>query len=208
MSVFDSSPEAVDYRALMRGRGPAAERALVAAVQQGDVDAFRTLHEHYIVDLLDFTYTYLRSRDDAEEVVQDLFLWIWEHRHEWSAPGSVRAYLFKAVRNRAINRLRQRRVQARFAERVAQANDPKGLDPPVASDPLADVTAEELDAVIARAVEALPPRSREVFLLVRERHLSHADVAELLGISPKTVENHMTSALGALRTQVAEWRGR
>ena len=100
--MSDPGQEAVDFRMLQRAQSAASERALVAAVQQGDVEAFRVLHEQYVVDLLDFAFTYLRSRDDAEEVVQDLFLWIWDHRHEWNAPGGVRSYLFKSVRNRAI----------------------------------------------------------------------------------------------------------
>ena len=208
MAVFDSGPEAVDSRAFPGPTNPAAERALVAAVQQGDVDAFRTIHQHYVVDLLDFAYTYLRSREDAEEAVQDLFLWIWEHRHEWNVPGGVRAYLFKAVRNRSINRLRQQRVQARFAERVGRPDSPQRVEALAAHDPLTALTADELDTVLTRAIEGLSPRGREVFLLIRERRLSYAQVAELLGISPKTVENHMTAVLGILRARVAEWRGR
>lgn len=205
MHAFEPEPKPVSDAAAEA----VASRALVSAVQQGDLDAFRALHGHYVVDLLDFAFSYLRSRDDAEEVVQDLFLWIWEHRHEWSAPGGVRAYLFKATRNRAINRLRQFRVQARFAERVGQeeAGLPRDLRPATAADPLADLTAAELDAVIRHAVDALPSRRREVFRLVREQHLSYAEVAELLGISPKTVEIHMNHALGALRSRIAEWRG-
>lgn len=186
---------------------PFDDATLVARVQVGDADALRVLHARYVVDLLDFAYTYLRSRADAEEVVQDLFLWIWEHRHEWTAPGGLRSYLFKAIRNRAINRLRQHRVQARFQQRMSQHATPPTLRPATPPDPLAGATAEELRTVLANAIATLPDRCREVFLLVRERQLSYAEVASLLGIAPKTVEIHVNHALGVLRKRVAEWRG-
>ncbi len=189
---------------------PAIDDAtLVARVQVGDLEAFRLLHHGFAVDLLDFAFTYLRSREDAEEVVQDLFAWIWEHRHEWDAPGGLRAYLFRAIRNRAISYLRHRRVQARFQERMEALDTPRpNLGPAPATDALASVTAGELGAVLSATLTTLPPRCREVFLLVRERGLSYAEVAVLLGIAPKTVEIHMSHALGVLRRRVAEWRGR
>lgn len=205
---FDTGPAAADFLSSPRDPDGAGERALVAGIQQGDLDAFRMLHGRFVVDLLDFAHSYLRSRYDAEEVVQDLFLWIWEHRHEWTAPGGLRSYLFKAVRNRAINRLRQARVQATYAERVGQRTRLPEESRAVPDDALAKVTAGELAAVLADAVGTLPPRCREVFILIRERGLTYAEVAGLLGISPKTVEIHMNHALGVLRRRVAEWRDR
>lgn len=204
----DAGQRAVDRRALLLAAGAAGERALVAAVQEGDLEAFQALHGHFVVELLDFAFSYLRSREDAEEVVQDLFLWVWEHRHEWDTPGGLRAYLFKSIRNRAINRLRQAKVQTRFVERVGQGILRPASQAATSPDALATVTAGELDAILAEAIAALPPRCREVFVLVRERGLAYAEVAALLGIAPKTVEIHINHALGILRHRVAEWRGR
>ncbi len=203
----DAAQPAIDRHALALVADAATEQALVRAIQQGDVEAFRTLHERYAVELLRFAHSYLRSRDDAEEIVQDLFLWIWEHRHEWNAPGGVRPYLFKATRNRAHGWLRKRRTQELFSMRVSQGHDSAASTPASPPDPLMATTAGELDAVLSETVAALPPRCREVFLLVRECGLPHGEVAALLDISPKTVEVHMNRALGALRRRVAEWRG-
>jgi RNA polymerase sigma-70 factor (family 1) len=204
----DAAHRAVDHHALPLAAGAGGERALVAAVQGGDLQAFRTLHAHFVTELLDFAFSYLRSREDAEEVVQDLFLWIWEHRHEWDAPRELRAYLFKSIRNRAINRLRQAKLQARFVERVGQGAVRSASEAAASPDALAAVTAGELDAILAETIATLPPRCHEVYLLVRERGLAYAEVAALLGIAPKTVEVHINHALGILRRRVAEWRGR
>ena len=83
---------------------------------------------------------------------------------------------------------------------------PAGAGPAPPNDPAALTTARELNTVLADAIARLPPRCREVFLLVREQRLSYAEVAELLKITPKTVEIHMNHALGALRRRLAEWR--
>ena len=206
MPSIDPAQNTLGSLAAARALEAAAERTLVAAVQEGDLDAFRELHGRHLVDLLDFAFTYLRSREDAEEVVQDLFLWIWERRHEWAPLGGVRAYLFAATRNRAISRLRQRRVQTRFAERLGWGDLSRSPVQTATGDALGELTAGELERVLARCLEALPPRPQEVFRLIRERNLSYADVAKLLGISPKTVEIHMSHALGALRRAVEEWR--
>jgi RNA polymerase sigma-70 factor (ECF subfamily) len=193
---------ATDYQAALARPATLAEGPLVAAVQQGDVEAFRTFHRHFAVDLLEFTHSYLRSRHDAEEVVQELFLWIWEHRHEWEPRGSLRAYLFKAARNRSLNRIGERHVQERFRERLAQV--PR--HPAQSEDPLSRTTTRELARVLADAIEQLPPRCREVFRLVREQRLSYAQTAILIGISAKTVEMHMNRALAVLRRRAADWR--
>jgi len=184
-----------------------ADGLLVDRVRRGDASALELVFRRYGRLLLDVVHGYLAAPDEAEEVVQDLFLWIWEHRQSWTTPAELRPYLLTAVRNRALNRIRHRQVERKLADRLQQPH----LQPPQgrarAGDALEMVTGDELSGVIAAAVAGLPPRCREVFLLLRHDELSYREVAEALGISPKTVEIHMTRALNAIRVAVGDWRG-
>jgi RNA polymerase sigma-70 factor (ECF subfamily) len=179
---------------------PAGEpdQLLVDRVRQGDAGALELIFRRYGRLLLDVVHGYLAASDESEELIQDLFLWIWEHRASWTVPGELRPYLLTAARNRALNRIRHRRVEERLAGRVQSESTP---------DPLSALTGDELAAVVARAIAELPPRCREVFRLIRQEELSHREVVALLGVSSKTIEIHMTRALSAIRAAVARWRG-
>ena len=185
-----------------------SDESLIAQVRAGEARALEQIFRRYSQMLLGAAYRYLAAPDEAEEVVQDLFLWIWEHRSSWTVSGSLRPYLLLATRNRAFNRLRHRRVEHRLTERLQGSSD--GGEAVARSRPVdaLDVIAgDELSQVVSAAIEALPPRCREVFLGSRRDHLSHHEVAAMLGISTKTVEIHMTRALGGIRAAVARWRG-
>jgi RNA polymerase sigma-70 factor (ECF subfamily) len=180
---------------------------LVDRVGQGDPQALELIFRRHGRLLLDVVHGYLAAPDEAEEVVQDLFLWIWEHRTSWSVPTELRPYLLTAARNRALNRLRHRQVERRVVERLLGAPEAAVRARAPGPDPLESLTGNELSRVIAAAVADLPPRCRDVFLMLRRDELSHREVAATLGISPKTVEIHMTRALTAIRAAVARWRG-
>lgn len=157
--------------------------------------------EHYRA-LVVFAAHYTRDRGVAEEVVQEVFLRFWE-RCEREGPGEVtRSYLFSAVRYQTLTLLRHERVARRWSERATQelqwrGRDAAGDDPPVAA-----LEAEDLTRAVRRAVAGLSEKTRVVFLLSREGGLTYAKIAEVLGISVKTVELHMTRALKTLRANL------
>jgi RNA polymerase sigma-70 factor (ECF subfamily) len=184
----------------------ARDRLWVERIRTGDAPAFEAMFRAYKNDLGAFLQRFLRSREAAEEVIQDLFLRIWEQRHEWEVAVPLNIYLFRAARNRAISYLRHQRVETRFRERVSGAAD-GGVRPPSPSWADERARVSELEDAIERAVNELPERCREVFRLNRYHHLSYVEVAEVMGISVKTVEVQMGRALTALREQLASWRG-
>jgi len=153
--------------------------------------------------LCSFVNGYVRSRDEAQELVQDLFLWIWEHRYEWEVPGSLRNYLFKSARNRAISLLRHQQVERTF---LARALHMPATTPRAANGTDQRLVAGELAVAINRAIAQLPERCQEVFRLNRQQGLSYAEIAAVLDLSVKTVEVHMGRALAAMREELAEWR--
>jgi RNA polymerase sigma-70 factor (ECF subfamily) len=184
----------------------ARDRLWVERIRTGDVSAFEAMFRAYKNDLGAFLQRFLRSREAAEEVIQDLFLRIWEQRHEWEVAVPLNIYLFRAARNRAISYVRHQRVETRFRERVCGAAD-GGLrsQSPAWADERA--RASEVEDAIELAVNQLPERCREVFCLNRYHHLSYAEVAQAMGISVKTVEVQMGRALTVLRERLASWRG-
>jgi RNA polymerase sigma-70 factor (ECF subfamily) len=183
----------------------ARDREWVARIRQGDIAAFEAMYRTYKNDLGAFLESFVRSREAAEEIIQDLFVRLWEQRDLWEFQGALNTYLFRAARNRAISYLRHERVATRFLERragevVAEFDSVR--------QPGADEAcqANELEAAVDRAVEALPERCREVFRLNRYHGLSYAEVAQAMQISVKTVEVQMGRALTALRRRLAVWR--
>jgi RNA polymerase sigma-70 factor (ECF subfamily) len=181
------------------------DRVWVESIRTGDVPAFEAMFRAYKNDLGAFVTSWVHSREAAEEVIHDLFLHLWEQRHEWEPAVPLNIYLFRAARNRAIDYLRHQRVEAEFQERIAQRRD-AGFEPrpPVRGDEAAQ--AAELEDAIEHAVSTLPPRCQEVFRLSRYHHLSYAEVAQVMQISTKTVEVQMGRALTALRRRLADWR--
>ena len=141
------------------------------------------MFDRYYAPLCRFAAYWLRDRTSAEEIVLDTFTHIWQHAGELRISTSVRAYLFRAVRNRALNRLRDQRTDGIPIE----GPEPLFTNP------------EALQLEVQKAVDALPDRCREVFRKSREEGLSNAAIADQMRISVKTVEAQITKALRRIR---------
>jgi RNA polymerase sigma-70 factor (ECF subfamily) len=155
----------------------------------------------YYAPLCEFTYRYVKSRDAAHELVQDLFLRLWDLADSPNPPLLTAPYLYRAARNHALKYLRHERVVLRWRARAAQGAEATG---PWADD---DLRQREVTDAVDRAIAELPERSRLVFTLSRREELGYAAIAELLGISVKTVETQMSRALRILRRKLAPFLG-
>lgn len=179
---------------------PHLDADLATRIRSGDAAAFDTLFRAYYGQLCSFACTYTGSPDTAEEIVQDVFTAIWARRAQWTVTVSARAYLYGAVRNRA----QRRRAQAR-AEQVRWsllATD-QALESADAEDRL---ERGEVEAIVRRAIDRLPERSRIVATLRWQRQLSHPEIAAVMGISVKGVENQLTRVAKRLRVFLAQLR--
>lgn len=169
---------------------------LVARVRQGERAALTTIFRAYYVGLCEFAVRYVRADDLAEELVQDVFAAIWANRADWVVRGTVRSYLYGAVRNRAVRST----ARAALAQRWADGASREAMESPrVVRAVDAEYEATEVAAIVARALEQLPARRREAYILRREHDLSTAEVAGIMGISRKAVEMHLMRVLKALR---------
>mgnify|MGYP001131516929 CR=1 FL=1 len=156
----------------------------------GEIAAFRELFDRYYAPLCRFAEFWLRDRASAEEVVLDVYTHVWQHAAELRITVSVRAYLFRAVRNRALNRLRDQRTDGIPIE---------GPEPLFTNPEALQLEADEMMLLVAEAVSQLPDRCREVFRKSREEGLSNAAIADQMRISVKTVEAQITKALRRIR---------
>lgn len=156
----------------------------------GDLSAFKEMMRAFTPSLKYFAYSIVGNEEEAEEIVADVFIKVWEQRQQVACPQNVRYYLFKAVKNTALNYLKsQGRREAHHAAWEIQVNRHHHRNP---EDIM--ISKEHLDLIQA-AIRSLPPRCRQIFILVKEEGLSYEEVATLLDISKATVNVQMTLAL-------------
>ena len=173
------------------------EAELLSRLRDGDDDAYSMIfREHYPGVVVGATRL-LGERALGEEVAQDVMLELWRRRESLTLTGPLRAYLHSAARNRALNRLRQARTAQRGEVYI------KGPSGSPASD--SEVITGELEAAVAQGLAALSEPQREVFEMSRTRGLTYSEIAELLGLSVKSVEARMGRALKQMREQLAPW---
>ena len=174
------------------------ERELLVRLRQGDDAAYETIFRQWYAPLVATTAALLRDRGPAEEVVQDVLLELWRRRESLQFETSLRAYLFQASRNRALNYIRRQRVEARGESTIVA-----GMPTPEAAD--SEAREAELNIAIQSAIAGLPDRCREVFELSRIQGMKYSEIATELGISVKTVEAQMGKALRVMREKLAPW---
>jgi len=174
---------------------------VIARVRAGDTRAFELVFREHYSALCDFSVRYVKQPSLAEELVQDVFADLWARRDRWYVHGSVRAYLFTAVRNRALN-LRKRQAMERDWEDDEAIADVRALHPvPERADERLD--RADVRARLDAALESLPERCRLVMHLRWREQLRHAEIAEVMGISVKGVEIQLARGLAAIRRRFA-----
>lgn len=181
----------------------AADAELLARLNHGDATAFRAIFDAYAAPLVLYAQSLLRTGvEPADDIVHDLFTYLWMHRHTLEVESALRTYLYRATRNRCWSVLRHERVKRASETRLVGEVDVA----PVWQHTDSAQRDGELATAIARALETLPDRPREIWRLNRVDGLSYAEIAKLLGLSVKTIETHMTRALRTLRVALKDWR--
>lgn len=193
MTSFRSRPAASD---------PPDDAPRTASDEAADEAArarFEAIVRAHYPRLCNFATRYVDSRETAEDIVQEVFLTIWRRDAKFDYTEPL-PYLYRAVMNRAIMHLRQRRVRDRWRDRVMAVAETEGA--PADTRISDDVELAELMRAVAEVIEALPERCRLIFTMSRQQDLTYDQIAEVLGISVKTVETQMGRALKALRLRL------
>ncbi|MBX6330212.1 MAG: RNA polymerase sigma-70 factor [Gemmatimonadaceae bacterium] len=178
---------------------PETQALWLARIARGDTDAFEALFRAFYDRLRDFAEMFLRSRHTAEEIVDDVFLALWAGRDTLRVKGSVASYLYVAVRNRALGFLHRRKLEQRYVDQVERERG--GAADDGRNDVEETVRMNELFARAQAAIDALPDRSRETYLLYYQHGLSYVEIAQGMGVSVRTVENQLARSVKRL------WRG-
>lgn len=165
---------------------------LIIALKEGNLNAFNQVFDRYAKRLYRFSMGYLKSAENAEEIVQEVFLKIWNNREELIVQKSFDSYLFTIAKNGILNTIRKSKSEQAYLS-YAKLYPGKNvlLDQ--------ELDFKELEKAYQEAIAQLSPRRKEIFLLSREQSLSNAEIAKRMNISVKTVENQMTSALAEIR---------
>lgn len=177
------------------------ERAVVVRLINGDEEAFCELYAAYKNRLLYFAMKFVKSRDFAEDIFQDAFTAVWQTRRFINPDASFSSFLYTIVRNRILNQMRNLANEDRLKEHIlSQAID-------YTDNTRNTILANDLSNIISSALSQLTPRQREVFELSREAQLSHKEIAESLGISVGTVQEHISSSLKVIRSYLTKYLG-
>jgi RNA polymerase sigma-70 factor (family 1) len=174
------------------------EILLVRALKKGDASAFDELFTIYGYRLYHFSYGYLKSKENAEEVVQEIFLRIWKNRKNLKPELSFKAYLFKIAYHFILEYFERIHKQQAYKDQLIEesvkftASSEESLN--------YQLLLEKVD----RVIDQLPPRQKDILIRRRKEGLPVKEIAIRLGIAPKTVENHLTAALKSIREHMGE----
>lgn len=189
-----------DYQRI--NKSPFLEKQWVRKVREdGDRAAFEKIFKTYYNQLTGYAYTFVKCGEQAEDIVQTVFLRIWSNKETWDPPGKVKPYLFTAVKNEALNEIRHKKIQddseekilELFTELKSSSNTEKESD------------IKELRDTIRKEIDRLPLRCKEIFLLNRNSGLTYTEIADYLDISINTVNTQMGRALKMLRKNLSDY---
>ena len=166
-------------------------------LKEGDLDAYKSLFETYYRPLVIYGFSFTQNEEESRELVQELFLKLWENRKKNTIRGSVKAYIFTALYNLSLNWLRHYKIRqafqkTTFTEMLELEEQPK-------------IATPFLTKALNSAIEGLPSRAREVFTKTQIEGISIKETARILGISDKTVENQVTRSKKILRKKLRHY---
>ena len=177
---------------------PFEEPNIFDAIRNNDRQAFERVFKHSYRPLTAYAFRFVRDLPTAENIVQDVFLKLWQNRSQLNITTSLDHYLFRAVRNHCLNFLDKAKVRSSYlrlqSERDVNNNDYKEYYPEIG-----------LLEIIENAISALPVKRQEIFRLAREEGLKYREIADQLNISVKTVEAQMSLALKQLRESLKKY---
>lgn len=168
------------------------EQDTLVRVAQGDQRAFVLLVEQHTPAVYSHVLTYIKNASRAEEITQDIFMKLWKHREELPAVTNFKGYLYVVTRNSTMSAFRERIFRWDHADK--DELEAAGLDPAGA------LELRQLSETLAKGIELLPPRRKQVFIMSRSEGLSYEEIALQLGISKSAVNQHIVEALVFLRT--------
>jgi RNA polymerase sigma-70 factor (family 1) len=178
---------------------PVTENEYLNGLRHGDEVVFESIFRNYYAQLCNYANTFTNDIDEAEEIVQATFLNLWEKHESVDIQISVRAYLYRAVANNCINRVKHLKVRKKHNDEAVYLGNESS------ENNLEQVLGSELEQLIKQTIDSLPSQCQTVFKLSRYEGLSYSEIAGQLGLSVKTVDNHISKALRILKDKLKEY---
>jgi len=174
----------------------ADSKFIINSLRKGEEHAYELLFSEYYKVLTVFANKYVNDIETAKEIVQDLFVHLYEKRENLDINSSLKSYLFRSTHNRCINYINARKIRTRHADYVMNTAD-------VQENVLEqEVNKTELEQALYNAINQLPPKCRSIFKMNRFEGLSNGEIAERLKLSKRTVETQISKALRILRVKI------
>ncbi|WP_300700702.1 RNA polymerase sigma-70 factor [Bacteroides sp.] len=173
------------------------ELMILAKIKEGDIKAFEEVFRRYYSPLCWYAAGITGDTESAEEIVEELFYTLWKNREQLQILQSVKSYLYRAVRNEAIQYCEHQEVKERYQTSVQTAKESEA-----SIDPHWQMEYKELQTLVQQALNKLPDRRRRIFIMHRMQGMKYAEIALALSLSVKTVEAEMTKVLRTLRVEI------
>jgi len=172
------------------------EQTLLLRLKSGDYQAFTQLYQRYSLRLLGRIIRLVKSEETAEEILQTLFLKVWERRDQIDADKSLKPFLFTIAQNLVYDHFRRMALDERFRNEFIKqyAEDYQHIEE--------ELTFKQTQENVMNAIKALPPQCQKVFILFKIEGKSYAEICETLNISKSTVNNHLTKANSLLKSNL------
>ena len=176
------------------------ELSMISSLKTGDEKAFNYIFQTYYSDLFSYANKILNDKEEAKEVLQNVYFKLWEKRNKLDINRSVKCYLFKSIYNECMNKIKHQKIHYKVVSELQtksfeETNENK----------INFCGKTELVSMVKETINLLPPKCKTVFILSRVHQLKNKEIAKQLNISHKTVENHITKALKVFRITLFDY---
>ena len=171
------------------------------------IDTFTRFLQENQAKFLSFAYSYIRNKTEAEDILMESMIALWENRDKWENDSNLQALLLTIIKNRALNYLAHEQVRLR-AEDDINTHRQRELNLRISTLEACEpdtIFNTEIQHIVRKALTKMPEQSRDIFILSRYQNTPNKMIAEKLGISIKSVEFHITKALKILRTELKDY---
>jgi len=168
------------------------DQQLFEKVKSGNKIAFESLFRKYYAPIAGFILKYVRDRDSAEEVAQDLFISFWENAPRLQITTSFKSYLYTSAKNYALNYIKKSATRDKYHQLAWDATESE-------TEETDSTRSNSFNQLVNKALDTLPEKCREIFIMSKYEGLTYDEIAEYMGLSKKTVENQMGIGLRKIR---------
>lgn len=166
---------------------------LLTELQKGNEQAFKSLYEKYWEHLFSVTYYWIGSKEEVQEIVQDVFVDLWEKRSVLCIKKSLSAYLFAVTKYKVFDLIDAKVIRRNYLSQIRHSSTMEDFNIENS------LILEDTQKSVTNALEKLPPKTQQIFSLSREQELTHSEIASMMNLSVKSVEYHISKALKYLK---------